>query len=398
VLTDNQCRNAKPKANGYRLTDHNGLHLFITPKGKKLWRYRFRIAGKGEQTLSLGEYPKVGLKEARLQRDEARDKLDDKQDPRADLPADVENTFQAAATRWHTINLPRWHPKHARQIMYFLAASFADLGSLRVMDITALQVLLALRKMEAAENVWQAHRVRGYISKVFALAIGEGLCDQNPAEAIKAAMSPLPSSEHHPAVETLAAAQEVLKILDATPAHPVQRLAIRLLALTLVRPGKELAQAKWDEFQLGDEPVWVVPASRVKTRKEHIVPLSVQAVETLQALKSLSGRLPYIFPNMHSAVTPMHSSSLGNLLRRAGLQGRQTPHGFRATASTILNEKFPADRLVIDMLLSHEGKGTVEGAYNRAVHRTRRRELLQIWADMLDLPPAAGLLKLRRKS
>jgi integrase len=210
-----------------------------------------------------------------------------------------------------------------------------------------------------------------------------------------------------PAITDLEQAREVLRHADATPASPVTKLALRLLALTALRPGT-LITAPWAE--LGDldteTPIWQVPAARMKLRlqykdddeRDHLVPLSTQAIDVIKALRKLSGRTPYLFPNQRHAHRPASENAIGYLLNRAGYHHRHVPHGWRATFSTVMNERYKHDRHIIDLMLAHVPKNVVEGAYNRAEHLERRIELAQAWADliMIDQTPIDDLLNLRR--
>ncbi|KXV74207.1 integrase, partial [Acetobacter malorum] len=185
--------------------------------------------------------------------------------------------------------------------------------------------------------------------------------------------------------------------VEAIPAHPVTLLAMRFLALTVVRPGEVHAMA-WHELS-EDRSLWIIPAERMKMRREHCVPLSLQAQDILRTVSVLTGKGPLVFPNARWAHRPMSENALSYLLQRAGYAGRQVPHGFRASFSSIMNEQFPGERMVIDMMLAHMNKDRVEAAYNRAQHMERRRQLAQIWADMLmkDQPDAMTLLRHRKR-
>jgi integrase len=400
MLSDTTIRNAKRKAKGYRLSDYGGLHLFVTPKGVKVWRYRFDLAGR-EQTLTLGQYPKVGLAEARSKRDAARQRLVAKQDPRiAPAAPAVTETLSSVVKRWHATNASRWNPRHATEVLTGLQAEVLDrIGQTPIADVTAMMVLTELRRLEARGAIDTAHRIRGRLSAVFAFAIGEGACENNPAEAIKPAMAPIPTIGHRPAVESLEAARGVLMKAESVTAFPATRLAMRFLALTATR-SNEARGAMWSEVE-GN--MWKIPPQRMKSAREHWVPLSTQALETLEAAKVLSGRMAVVFPSAISSQKALGKAALSTLLQRAGLTGTMVPHGWRSSFSTIMNERYPADRLVIDLMLAHapsSAKGGVESRYNRADHMDRRRELAQIWADSLmeGLQPAMELLGLRRRS
>lgn len=207
-------------------------------------------------------------------------------------------------------------------------------------------------------------------------------------------MAPLVKGRQ-PAVVDLDEVREVLKRAEAVPAHPVTRLALRLLALTAVRPG-EIRGAAWCEFERLDssEPIWRVPAPRMKMKREHVVPLSRQAVEAIAAARPLTGRGPLVFPNARYAQRPMSENAIGYLLNRAGYHSRHVPHGWRASFSTIMNERHLHDRQIIDVMLVHAPRDKTEAAYNRAAHMNCQRELAQAWADLLldGMPAAASLV------
>lgn len=198
---------------------------------------------------------------------------------------------------------------------------------------------------------------------------------------------------------TIEEARDVLKAAEMIPAHPETRLALRLLALTAVRPG-EVRGARWEEFNLDDlDPTWTIPAERMKMKREHVVPLSRQAVETMDALRLLTGGRPLCFPSNRHDHKPMSENAIGYLINRAGYHGRHVPHGWRACFSSVMNERRPADRHVIDLMLAHVGKDKVEAAYNRAQHLVRREKIAQEWADLLlaGFPSPRDLIGLRKK-
>jgi integrase len=232
------------------------------------------------------------------------------------------------------------------------------------------------------------------MSAIFVYGIASGICQIDPAAIVQGAMAPLIKGRQ-PAIVDLDEAREVLRCAEAEPAHPVTKLALRLLALTAVRPG-EIRGATWREFEQldGDQPLWRIPAARMKMKQEHLVPLSRQAVAVITAVRSLTGRGPLVFPNARHAHRPMSENAIGYLLNRAGYHSRHVPHGWRATFSTIMNERYQHDRQVIDLMLAHAPKDKTESAYNRAAHMPRRRELAQSWADLLlhHAPEAAALV------
>jgi integrase len=267
-----------------------------------------------------------------------------------------------------------------------------------------------LRLVEHRDAKELARRLRQRMSAIFVYAIATGRGSEDPAATVMKALAPMRKGKQ-PAITDLDEIRELLRRTETPelPAHPVTRLAIRFIALTAVRPGT-LASTPWSEFDDLDEetPVWQIPASRMKLQlqnkddeqRDHLVPLSKQAMETLAVLRTLTGRTPWVFPNTRNPQKIMSENAMGYLLNRAGYHHRHVPHGFRSTFSTIMNELYPADRFVIDFMLAHVPKDDVEAAYNRALYLRRRVELAQIWADLLmdGAPPARILLKAPRKN
>ena len=414
MLTDTQIRKAKPAEKPFKLTDGGGLHLYVSAAGGKLWRMRYEFAGK-EKLLSFGPYPEVSLAEARQARDEAKKALRNGRDPgalkkqRREMAAQANgNTFESVARDWHANQLPMWSTTHAGNVIASLELDvFPTLGSVPIRDITVPEVLAAMREIEKRQAKETARRVRQRMSAVFVYAIAGGIADSDPAAIVQGAMAPLKKGRQ-PAITDLVEARKILRAVDATPAHPVTKLALRILALTAVRPGT-LITTPWSEFDTIDlgQPVWRISSQRMKLRqamkddesRDHLVPLSTQAVEAIAALRRLTGRGPLAFPNTRHAHRPMSENAIGYLMNRAGYHHRHVPHGWRATFSTAMNERFPADRAVIDLMLAHVSKDKVEGAYNRALHLTRRIELAQMWADLLIVDQATidELIQLPRR-
>lgn len=415
MLTDAKVRNAKPDKRPVKLADSDGLHLFITPKGHKGWRYRTEAGGK-ERLMTLGSYPAMSLRQARDARDRIRLTLRDGGQPEPAVPAAPPKTLAELVDEWHQTNLPRWKPHHAAEVLSRLQDEILNvrvedvpkpLGEMPATAITAPMLLFALRQVEQRGAVDTAHRLRGHLAGVYAFGIAGGACTGNPAASLKGAMTTFIPKGHRPAVTEIDAARDVLKRAESIPALPVTRLAMRFLALTAQRPG-EVGGARWIELSGldGTEPTWIIPAERMKSTREraaevedHHVPLSRQAIETIEAVRLLTGRMPFLFPSARSAHEPMSENALGLLLRRAGLGGVHVPHGWRASFSTIMNERHREDQSIIDQMLAHTPKDQVQAAYNRARHLRRRRELAQIWADLLveGLPPASVLVGMRRK-
>ena len=406
MLTDVKVRTAKPTEKPYRLTDSGGLFLWVTPTGGKIWRLRYEVQGK-EKLLSLGPYPGVSLIDARAKREEAKAKLREGKDPsvekrlvRAVGTLAAQNDFKSVAVAWHAKQAPTWTVRHAADVLDSLTKYvFPAIGGLPIAQIETPAVVNVILAIEAAGAPETARRVRQRISAVFIYAVALGLAKNDPAHLARAALAPMVKGRQ-PAIVELEPLCEMLRAAEAVPAHPVTRLGLRLLALTAVRPG-ELRGAQWSEFMNldGDAPVWEVPAERMKMKLAHAVPLSRQAVEVIRAVRPFTGRNLLVFPNARHAHRPMSENALGYLLNRAGYHGRHVPHGFRAAFSTIMNERYRADRHIIDLMLAHAPRNEVESAYNRALYFDRRRELAQAWADLLltDFQPTVELAALARR-
>jgi integrase len=437
MLTDAQARKAKPQDRDYKLADSLGLYLFVTRSGSKSWRMKYRF-GKQEKRLTFGLYPEVSLGEARGRRDEARKLLRDNTDPaiekqkaRLDGEAKAAQTFEKVAREWHAAEAPRWGEVHASDVIRSLERDiFPDLGKLPITQIDAPLVLRTLRKVEARGSIETARRGRQRIASVFSRAKAEGLTKDNPAADLSKALKPLPKKGRQPSIvdgiddpaDALDAARKLLTAAEDAGATPVTKLASRFLALTAQRPGM-IRGVQWPEFEAIDwdvpaapgshpDALWRVPASRMKLildRKdevafEHLVALSWQAVAVLQAVRRLTGRADYVFPSQRHSHKPISENAIGYLYNRVGYHGRHVPHGWRAAFSTIMNEMGEragrhSDRKVIDLMLAHVPENKVEGAYNRAAHMVRRREIAAEWADGLceGLNKPGDLLEMPRR-
>ena len=384
MLTDAAIRGARASAKPYKLTDGAGLYVHIMTNGSKLWRMRYEFGGK-EKLLAFGRYPEVSLADARERRQLAKKVLGQGRDPALDRlrqrledAQSAANSFEAIARDWHSRQTPTWTERHASDVLISLERDvFPVIGEQPITDINVPMVLSLLRAVETRPAVETARRIRQRMSAVFVYAIASGVAAADPAAIVRGAMAPLVKGRQ-PAIVELDDARAVLADAEAIPAHPVTKLALRLLALSAVRPG-EIRGATWHEFeQLGtSEPLWRIPAERMKMKREHIVPLSRQAVAVLQAVRPLTGRGPFVFPNARHAHRPMSENAMGYLLNRAGYHNRHVPHGWRATFSTVMNERHHQDRDIIDLILAHAPRDKTESAYNRATHMTRRRELLR---------------------
>ena len=400
MLTDAQCRNAQPGPKRRKLSDGQGLFLVIHPSGSKSWAWKYRVGGR-EKKLGIGPYPLLSLKQARDLRDEARRKLLSGIDPAQEKlnrqrRAAIGETFEEIARSWHAMKKTALTPRYAEQVLDRLVANiFPYIGSMPIGDVKPPDVLAALRRIEKRGSLTMAREVRGHVSEVFRWAISSGLAEGDPASLIDKALAPA-RSNHRPAALTIEEARQALNSIEKVKlAYWSTRLASRLLALTAARPGMvRLAERSEFEGLDGDSPIWRVRAAKMKlslARKadasfDFVIPLSRQSVEVVQAAIAAGGPSVWLFPT-ESRDGPMSDSTLSKLYRDAGLTGRHVPHGWRASFSTIMNERAaredrPGDRIVIDMMLAHVQSG-VEMAYNRAAYMGRRREIAQEWADLL---------------
>ena len=385
-LTDIAVRNAKPTAEPYKLTDGGGMYLHVHPNGSRYWRMAYRIAGK-QKVFAIGVYPAVTLAEARQIRDDAKKLVKQGIDPVAERKraarqdaSDRANTFEMIAREWHQTKRAGWTAAHATKILGSLEADiFPTLGDRPLTAVTAPDLLEALRVIETRGALEVAGRVLQRCSAVFRYAIATGRGTYNPAADLRGALK-TPEKRHYAALGH-ADLPDFVQKLTGYDGDLQTRLALRLLALTFVRTG-ELRAAQWPEFDL-DGAEWRIPAERMKMREGHIVPLSRQAVDVLRQLHALNGDGLYVFPSRNGRGACISENTVLYALYRMGYHSRATGHGFRATASTILNEMgYPPDW--IERQLAHAERNKVRAAYNRAQYLTERRTMMQVWADYLD--------------
>lgn len=385
-LTDVSVRNAKPREKAYKLSDGDGMFLFVPARGKKCWRMKYRFAGK-EKLLAFGVYPDVSLADARERRAQARKLIAAGQDPsevkkeaKRQLAIQTANSFESVAREWLENRKEKWTPKHAKQVLMRLENDvFPKIGHRPIAEVTASELLTVGRAIEARGASELAHRALQYCGQVFTYAIITERAERNPAADLRGALKPV-KKKHHAYLKAHEL-PEFLKALETYEGHPQTRLALKLLLLTFVRTA-ELRGALWTEINF-DKAEWRIPAERMKMRETHIVPLSRQAVEVLKELQPLTGHWQYIFPNQHKPVNHMSENTLLYALYRMGYHSRATGHGFRATASTILNEQgFRND--VIERQLAHAERNQVRASYNHAQYLKERREMMQWWGDYIE--------------
>jgi integrase len=386
-LTDSTIKNAKPGTTIRKLSDGNGLALLVYPNGSKYWVYRYRHLGK-EKTLSLGIYPEVTLAEARLKLMDARKLKSQGQDPsetrkevRRQALISAENSFEAVAREWVTAKSPGWTPRYADFIVQRMETDlFPQLGSRPIKDITAPEVLSAVRLIEKRGALDLANRALQYCGQVFMFGIATGRAERNPAGDLKGALT-THVKKHFAHLKTIDL-PEFLGKLETYSGDRQTRLAVKLLLLTFVRT-TELRGAEWVEIDL-DKAEWRIPAERMKMRRDHIVPLSRQALAVLRELQDMNGRLTYVFPIAYKPIKHMSENTVLYALYRMGYHSRATGHGFRHTASTVLNESGLFHGDVIERQLAHVHGNKVRGVYNHAEYLPERRKMMQWWADYLD--------------
>lgn len=385
-LTETAIRNAKPAEKTVRLFDGGGLYLEISPRGGKWWRLKYRQDGK-EKRISLGVYPDVGLKLARERRDEARKQIAQGQDPsdvkraeKAQAKAQAENSFEKVAREWHEKQKGRWVPDHAGRVLGSLEKDiFPEIGGQPVDAITPPTVLATIRKIEKRGVKDYPSRVLQRVHAVFRYAVQTGRATMNPAADLSGALKS--HKVEHRAALSRADLPEFIDKLEKYEGQPLTRLALKLALLTFVRT-KELRGARWEEFDL-ERAEWRIPAERMKMRAEHIVPLSKQAIAVLEELRELTGKHELVFPGQSNLKRPMSENTMLYAMYRMGYHKQATVHGFRATASTILNESgFTPD--AIERQLAHAERNKVRAAYHRAEYLEERRRMMQWWADYLE--------------
>jgi len=393
ALTDLKIRRAKPDKRAYKLFDEKALYLLVSTTGAKLWRLKYRFQGK-EKLLALGEYPETTLAEARDKRDAARKTLHDGADPMAlrkrdarDARIRAENTFELLAREWHENQKAKWTSDHAVTMLRRLERHlFPELGAWPIAEIEAPQLLDAMRAIErrAAQSSRGsneiAHRMLQAAGQVFRYAVATGRARSDPAVHLRGALRAKEKTRNLAALSETEL-PDFLKTLAAYEGHPQTKLALRLLMLTFVRTG-ELRGAQWEEFEL-EKAQWRIPAERMKMKSEHIVPLSTQSIVVIRDLHKINDGRPYVFGNQADHEKPMSENTMIYALYRMGYHSRATAHGFRATASTILNEQgFRPD--VIERQLAHVERNKVRAAYHRTEYMMERRKMMQHWADYLD--------------
>ncbi|MDE1895475.1 MAG: tyrosine-type recombinase/integrase [Rhodospirillales bacterium] len=388
-LTDTAIRNAKPKDKAYKVADSQGLYLLVNPGGSKLWRVKYRINGT-ERKLSLGAYPEITLAEARTARDAARKQLAHAIDPntakrQARIEASIRagNTFANVADELiekkgregratATLEKQRWLLKLLGQ----------DFGKRPVADITPQELLHELKKHERRGRLETAKQLRAFAGQVFRYAAATARAERDPAQLLQGALIS-PTVKHFAAITDTAQFGALLRALDDYQGDPAVMYALKLTPHVFQRPG-EIRQMEWAEVDF-DKAVWTIPEIKMKMRQPHVVPLSKQALEILREVRGLSGAGRFVFPSVRTRVRPISDNTVNAALRRMGYSKDQmTAHGFRTSASSLLNESGKWNPDAIERALAHMVPGIIRRIYNQSAYWAERVEMAQWWSNYLD--------------
>ena len=389
-LTDTLIRNAKPAENVVKLSDGGGLQLWVMPTGSKLWNLAYRDLSRKQRKLSFGAYPTVSLAEARKRRDEAKALLASGVDPGQQKKIDKLTKAIANATTFKAV-AEEYLERQAREgraettlakNRYLLELAYPAIGSRPIAEIKAAEIVAILKHLEKRGTLEAAKRVRATIGAVIRYAIATSRAESDTTPALKNAII-APKVTHRAAITDAVAFGGLLRAIETFDGQPTTKAALRLLPLVFTRPS-ELRLAEWKEFDL-DNAIWIIPANRTKMRREHSVPLSRQALAILRELHALTGQGRLLFPGLRVVTRPISENTMNAALRRLGYSKEEvTSHGFRSTASTLLNEsgKFSPD--AIERALAHQDPDAVRRAYNRSAYWQERVTMAQWWSDYVD--------------
>jgi len=383
-VSDAALRAAKPAAKPYKIAAGGGLYLEVTPSGSKLWRLKYRIGGK-ENRLALGAYPDLLLKDATRKAESARELVkagihpsQQKQLDRIKSGHERANTFEAIAKEW--LALKDWEQvTKDRRLDMLERVVFRSVGKLPVRQITPAHILDILKKSAKANGPSVAAEAQRSMSGIFELAVSTLRADTDPVYPVRKALPPNKTQHKRPLSSDEIG--QLLRDLDNHGGNHQTGCAFRLMWLTLARPS-EVVEAQWSEFDL-DAAIWRIPAERMKKRKEHVIPLPLQAVELLRGMQTITGHKVHLFPHRDDKTTPMVTATFRTMLHALGWSGKYSPHATRTTGSTRLNEMgYSADW--IERQLAHEEQNAVRRTYNHADYLADRAKMMQQWADLLD--------------
>lgn len=392
ALSDMAIRKARPSEKPYKMADGGGLYLQVQPSGSKLWRQKYCING-AERKLSIGPYPDISLIEARKRRDDARALVAMGKDPSREKQREQLRARALAACTFSLVTAEYcdkrkrdghrpWAPATAERSEYLLALIERSIGRFAVTDIEPIDVLEAVRKIERKGNLDSAKRALQLAGAVFRYAVATARLSADPTRDLRGALA-APKVTHYGAILEPEGVGQLLRAIDGYQGFGITKNALQIAPHVFVRPG-ELRHALWEEIDL-DGALWVIPAEKMKMRKPHRVPLSRQSVELFRHLRAITGPAGYVFPSVRTRSRPMSENSLNAGLRRLGYTSEEmTGHGFRAMASTLLNESGKWSSDAIERALAHGDSDKVRAAYHRGAHWKERVEMAQWWSDYLD--------------
>ncbi len=387
-LSDVTLRSVKPTAKAQKLTDGKGLYLYVAPTGGMSWRLDYTFEGK-RKTFTFGQYPSLSLAAVRTKATEAKEKIANGIDPgaqkqavKAAIKAVTANSFEVVAREWVANQAHVWTPKHQRKVTSRLETYiFPLLGNKEVKDVTAPELLEAIRHIEARGFFETAHSTLNSCGQIFRFAVATGRGERDTAADLRGALKPVKVS-NFASVKDPKEIAVLLDNIDQYSGNLIVRKALQVAPYVFVRPS-ELRCAKWAEFNL-EAAEWRIPAERMKMRQVHIVPLASQVIDLLEELSTITGHTQFLFPSMRANTAPISDMTLLNALRRMGYsKDEMTVHGFRSMASTILNEQ-GFNRDWIERQLAHSEKNGVRASYNHAEYLPERRRMMAEWADYLD--------------
>lgn len=401
-LSDAAARKAKPETKAYKMADGGGMYLEVMPTGSKYWRLKYRFGGK-EKRLAFGVYPDVSLAQARERRDDARKLLANDIDPgivkqaqkssKLDL---AKNSFEVIAREWFVRHAPNWKENHSSKIIARLEKDiFPWIGARPIAEIAAPALLTTIRRIEARGALETAHRALACCGQVFRYAVSTGRAERDPTGDLRGSLPPVKRDKHFAAITEPKKVGELMRDIDGYQGSYIVKSAFKLSPLLFVRPG-ELRKMEWKDLNL-DAAEWCYFIT--KTETQHIVPLARQAVEVLREIQPLTGRGKYVFHGERDHDRPMSDNAIRSALRRMGwANDEMTPHGFRAMASTIL-DNMGYKQEWLERQLAHEEPNKVKAAYKRDAWRMylpERTAMMQAWADYLDkLKAGAAVIPLR---
>ena len=392
ALTDIAIRTAKPGAKAIKLADGGGMFLLVTPAGGKLWRLKYRVEGR-EKLLAIGAYPEIGLGEARRRREEARELIAMGKDPCREKQRDkvrariqAADTFKAICDEYcakrRRDGAKGWAPATAIRSEYLLSLVCGSIGKLPIGEIEPADVLTAIRRIEGKGKLESARRSLQLAGAVFRYAVATARLGSDPTRDLRGALT-APTVTHYGAITDAKKAGELLRAIDDYEGSGITKLALQISPHVFVRPG-ELRHAEWSEIDLDGAP-WIIPAGKMKMRRTHHVPLSRQAVDLFREVQSVTGPNGFVFPSVRTRTRPMSENTINAGLRRLGYAtDEMTAHGFRAMASTLLNESGKWNPDAIERALAHGDTDKVRAAYHRGTHWNERVEMAQWWSDYLD--------------